>query len=189
MGGWLAADPVAVGVVVGALALILFAAAWHKLSEPEVFGGALQAYDLMPVAAVMPVARVLPWLEAATGVAMLIPSTRDPALLVFVGLVLLYAGAMAINLWRGRQQIDCGCGGEVHPLSWALVLRNLVLAVAALLVAGPTIERDFEWLDGVSLVVGVLALYALYLLFDELLRQFSRIAQLRAAERQELEAK
>lgn len=189
MGGWAAADPVAVGAVVGALALILFAAAWHKLSEPEVFGGALQAYDLLPAAAVMPLARVLPWIEVATGVALLVPVTRNPALLVFTALILVYAGAMAINLWRGRRQIDCGCGGEVHPLSWGLVLRNGVLAAAALLVAGPTVQREFEWLDGVSLVIGVLAFYALYLLFDEVLRQFSRIAQLRAAENQELEAK
>jgi hypothetical protein len=189
MSGWFGADPVAVGAVVGALALVLFAAAWHKLSEPEVFGGALQAYDLLPAAAVMPAARVLPWVEIATGGALLVPATRDPALLAFAALILLYAAAMTVNLLRGRRQIDCGCGGDVHPLSWGLVLRNGVLAAAALSVAGPAIEREFEWLDGVILVAGVLAFYALYLLFDELLRQFSRIAQLRNAENQELEAK
>jgi hypothetical protein len=189
MSGWVAVDPVAVGAVVGALALILFAAAWHKLSEPDVFAGALQAYELVPERVLASVARVLPWIEVALGLALLVPATRDPALLGFTGLILLYAGAMAVNLLRGRRQIDCGCGGEVHPLSWMLVLRNGVLAAAALAVAGPTVERDFEWLDGVSLVVGVLAFYALYLLFDELLRQFGRIAQLRAAEREELEAK
>jgi hypothetical protein len=182
-------DPVAVGAVVGALALILFAAAWHKLSEPEVFAGALQAYELLPTGAVVAAARVLPWVEIGVGVALLVPAMRDPALLGFTGLILLYAAAMAVNLWRGRREIDCGCGGEVHPLSWMLVVRNAVLAGAALAVAGPAVEREFEWLDGVSLVVGVLAFYALYLLFDELLRQFSRIAQLRAAERDEVEAK
>jgi hypothetical protein len=176
MGPWVAADPVAVGAVVGALALVLFAAAWHKLGEPDVFEGALQAYQLLPAGAV-------------TVSALLVPATRAPALWAFAALVLVYAGAMAVNLWRGRRQIDCGCGGEVHPLSWGLVLRNAVLAGAALLVAGPTVAREFEWLDGVSLVVGVLAFYAMYLLFDELLRQFSRIAQLRAADAGEAEAK
>jgi hypothetical protein len=188
MGIW-AADPVAVGAVVGALALVLFAAAWHKLSEPDVFAGALQAYQLLPGGLVMAVVRLLPWVEIAIGAALLAPVTRAPALWAFAALILLYAGAMAVNLWRGRRQIDCGCGGEVHPLSWGLVLRNGVLAAAALLVAGPTAERELEWLDGVSLVVGVLAFYAMYLLFDELLRQFSRIAQLRAAEAEEVEAK
>jgi hypothetical protein len=189
MGPWVAADPVAVGAVVGALALVLFAAAWHKLGEPDVFEGALQAYQLLPAGAVTVSARLLPWVEIGVGVALLVPATRAPALWAFAALVLVYAGAMAVNLWRGRRQIDCGCGGEVHPLSWGLVLRNAVLAGAALLVAGPTVAREFEWLDGVSLVVGVLAFYAMYLLFDELLRQFSRIAQLRAADAGEAEAK
>ena len=39
-----AADPIAVGTIVGALALVMFAAAWHKLSEPDVFAGALRRY-------------------------------------------------------------------------------------------------------------------------------------------------
>ncbi len=173
------ADPVAVGAAVGALALILFAAAWHKLSEPEVFAGALQAYQLLPTALVSAAARLLPVLEILLGIGMLVPATRAPALLATALLMLGYASAIGINLLRGRDQIDCGCGGESHPLSWALVARNAVLAVAALAVAGPTVERGFVWLDGVTLIVGVLAFYTLYLMADELLRQSSRLRQLR----------
>ena len=180
----LAADPVAVGAVVGALALVLFAAAWHKLAQAEVFAAALQAYELIPVGAVVAAGRALPVLEAAIGIGLLVPLTRQPALIAFAALMLLYAGAMGVNLVRGRRQIDCGCGGESHPLSWALVLRNAVLAAVALAISGPTSPRGIEWLDGVTLVAGVLAFYGLYLLFDELLRQSSRIGQLRAHERQ-----
>ena len=86
---------------------------------------------------------------------------------------------MGVNLARGRDQIDCGCGGDSHPLSWWLVARNAVLAAAALAVAGPTADRGFEWLDGVTLIMGVLAFYALYLMAEELLRQSSRLRQLR----------
>lgn len=181
----LAADPVAVGAVVGALALVLFAAAWHKLAQAEVFAAALQAYELVPVRAVVAVGRALPLVEAAIGVGVLVPLTRQPALIAFAALMLLYAGAMGANLLRGRRQIDCGCGGESHPLSWGLVLRNAVLAAVALAVSGPTSQRGFEWLDGITLVAGVLAFYGLYLLFDELLRQSSRLGQLRARERPE----
>jgi hypothetical protein len=188
MGEAVAVDPVVLGAVVGALALVLFAAAWHKLAEPDVFAGALQAYRLLPDAAVAAVARTLPWVEIGVGAALLVPASRRVALFAFAALILLYAGAMAVNLGRGRRQIDCGCGGDAHPLSWALVARNGVLAAAALVVAGPVLEREFEWLDGVSLVAGVLALYAMYLLFDELLRQFGRIAQLRATEPAQLRA-
>lgn len=179
----LATDPVAVGAVVGALALVLFAAAWHKVTQAEVFAAALQAYELVPVGAVIGLGRALPVVEAAIGIGMLVPLTRPPALIAFAALMLLYAGAMGVNLLRGRRQIDCGCGGESHPLSWALVLRNAVLAALALAVSGPPSQRGFEWLDGMTLVAGVLAFYGLYLLFDELLRQSSRLGQLRAHER------
>jgi hypothetical protein len=56
-------------------------------------------------------------------------------------LLLLYAGAMAVNLLRGRSRLDCGCGSEPEPVSWFLVLRNVVFAGAAMAVALPTAAR------------------------------------------------
>jgi hypothetical protein len=182
-------DPVAVGVVVGALALVLLAAAWHKLSEPELFVGVLAAYELLPAAAVLPVARVLPIIEAAIGVGMLVPPSRSTALIALAALMVVYAAVIAVNLWRGRHQIDCGCGADAHPLSWLLVVRNAVLAAAALAVSPPTSERAFEWLDGVTLVLGVLAFFVLYLMIDELLRQSSRLRELRSRSSHAVEAK
>ena len=131
------------------------------------------------------VGRALPCLEAALGIGVLLPVTRSVALIAVAGLLVLYAVAMAINLWRGKRNIDCGCGGDGQSLSWALVLRNAVLAGLALGVSGPAGERDFEWLDGVTLVGGVLAFYVLYLLVDELLRQSTRLRALRAGPQHE----
>lgn len=170
-------DPAAAGAVIGALALILFGAAWHKFSEPNAFLMALAAYRLLPYTLLEPAARALPVVEAALGVALLAPATRTAALLAAATLFLLYAFAMGWNLARGRSYIDCGCGGAAHPLSWSLVLRNGVLAAAALAVSGPTAQRGFSWLDGFTLVAGVLAFYAAYLMADELLRQASRMAR------------
>ena len=173
-----ALDAVAAGAIVGALALVMFAAAWHKLSQVEVFAGALSAYGLLPQASIRPMVRVLPAIEAALGVGLLVPATRAPALLALGGLLLVYAAAMGINLARGRQDIDCGCGAGSHPLSWGLVARNGVLAGAALAASSPAPERPMDPTDGLTLVLGVLSLYALYLLSDELLRQASRLARL-----------
>jgi len=178
-----AADPIAVGTIVGALALVMLAAAWHKLSAPEEFVGALAAYQLIPDTVVWPVARLLPVVEALLGVGLLVPVTRQAALLGVAALVLLYAVAMGINLARGRRSIDCGCGGAAHPLSWGLVGRNLVLAAAATLASRPTLERTMDWIDALTLVFGVLAFYAFYLMADELLRQASRLALLKQSER------
>lgn len=173
-------DPVAAGAVIGALALVLFGAAWHKWAEPNAFLMALSAYRLLPSSLLEGAARALPVMEAAAGIGVLVPATRTPALVAAAGLFLLYAAAMAVNLARGRSYIDCGCGGAAHPLSWSLVARNGVLASAALAVSGPTTERGFGWLDGITLVAGVLAFYAAYLMADELLRQSSRMARAEA---------
>jgi hypothetical protein len=172
-----AADPIAVGTIVGALALVMLAAAWHKFSEPEVFAGSVSAYELLPRWLVVPVARLLPWVETGLAIGVLLPVTRPAALLALTGLLLGYAAAMAVNLLRGRRDIDCGCGGATQPLSWALVARNLLLCAAALVATRPTLERSMDWVDALTLVLGVLAFYALYLMADELLRQASRMAR------------
>jgi len=175
----LVADPVTIGTLAGALALVMFAAAWHKLSEPELFEGALAAYRLLPPSTVGAVARGLPLLEAALGIGILVPATRSIALVAVALLLLAYAAGMGINLVRGRRDIDCGCGGDSHPLAWSLVLRNLVLVAAAVLASGPTLDRDMAWTDAVTLVLGILAFYGLYLMVDELLRQAGRLARTR----------
>jgi hypothetical protein len=177
-------DPVASAAFGACFALILFAAAWHKFGEPLMFEAALEAYRLLPKGSASALARVLPVVEVLIGVGLLVPATRGPSLVGFAALMLVYACAMAINLRRGRSQIDCGCGAEVHLLSWALVLRNVVLACAAWMVSGPNQARQLQWLDGITLVGGALCLYASYLLFDELLRQHGRIVQLQLQRRQ-----
>ncbi|MEF9603853.1 methylamine utilization protein MauE, partial [Paracoccus sp. PXZ] len=60
-----------------------------------------------------------------------------PAAITAAGLLLVFAAALAINVLRGRTQIDCGCfrNGLKQPVSWLLVLRNLVLTGLALAVA------------------------------------------------------
>lgn len=171
------ADPAAQGAVIGALALVLLGAAWHKLSEPNAFLSALAAYRILPGSVLDIAARGVPLLEIALGAGMLIPFTRSPALIGVATLMLAYAGAIALNLLRGRSYIDCGCGGAAHPLSWGLVARNGVLAVAALAVSGATVDRPLLWLDAVTLVMGVLAFYVTYLMADELLRQANRMAR------------
>ncbi len=174
------ADPVAASAVAGFAALVMFAAAWHKFSEADVFLGALDAYRLMPSVLVAPAARLLPLLEVAVGVLTLIPATRSVGLSAFAALIAVYGIAIAINLVRGRNQIDCGCGGDVHLLSWGLVARNAALVCLALAMTARSAARPYEWLDAVTLVFGVLALFGSYLMFDELLRQFGRITQLNA---------
>jgi hypothetical protein len=171
------ADPAAKGAIIGALVLILLGAAWHKVSEPNMFLSALAGYRLVPQGLLDLAARAIPVLEIVLAIGMLVPMTRSPALVGVAALMIGYALAIGINLARGRSYIDCGCGGAAHPLSWALLVRNGLLAVAALAASGATTDRPLDWLDAVTVVLGVLAFFVTYLMADELLRQASRMAR------------
>jgi hypothetical protein len=93
-------------------------------------------------------------------------------------LLLLFAWAMAVNLRRGRDHIDCGCGGGSprQTLSWALVWRNLGLAGLASAAALSSSAVDLP-IQGAAFAGGAV-LFLIYLLFNTLaaLPGFARTA-------------
>ncbi|WP_081193839.1 MauE/DoxX family redox-associated membrane protein [Halomonas sp. BC1] len=117
------------------LALILAQSVWHKVNDYGRFLGLVANYRLVPGFLEEGVSRTLIALEALLVVLLVFPATAVLASLSGGVLLLVYAAAMGINLLRGRQLIDCGCGGRAQPVSWLLVLRNLTLALLALLPA------------------------------------------------------
>ena len=121
------------------VAVILFAAASHKLRAPLRFARQLEDYDLLPPAAIATAARAVPLVEVLIAIALLIPAGRAWGGASAVLLLALYTAAIAINLRRGRRDIDCGCSGPglERPITGALVLRNTVLIALALLAALP----------------------------------------------------
>lgn len=121
-------------------ALVFARAAVLKFGSWSAFAGVVDNYDLLPQALVAPVAWTLPVTEAAIALALLVPAARQPfAEIAAAVLLAVFALAMAINLARGRGQIDCGCGDarRRQPLRVGLVSRNLVLA-GLLIVAAAT---------------------------------------------------
>ena len=89
---------------------------------------------------------------------------------------------MAINLLRGRHDIDCGCGGADASAVLGTGGAQHRARCGGRLASRPTLERSMDWIDALTLVLGVLAFYALYLMADELLRQAGRLAQIKRAE-------
>lgn len=170
-------DPVVASAGAGVLALILVAAAWHKLADRDGFSAALAAYRLLPAPLVRPVAHALVGIEAILALGALVPVSRGHALAGIAVLFVLYGAAIALNLVRGRREIDCGCGGPGQPLAWSLVVRNVLLAAAALAWAVPAPAREFGTYDRVAAVLVALGLLGLYLMSDELLRQAARIGR------------
>lgn len=119
-------------VLITRLALgILFAtAALAKLRKRRDFYAAVLAYQLLPPAWAMNMAVILPWAEAAIAIGLILGINAASA--AAAGLLLVYALAMAVNLARGRRDLDCACGSKPQALSIWLVIRNIILAGAAL---------------------------------------------------------
>ena len=85
-----------------------------------------------------PVARWLPLVELALAVGLLPQATAAWSATVIGALLLLFTGAIATSIVRGKQTV-CHCFGETGttPVGWPSVLRNMVLAALAVVIAMP----------------------------------------------------
>ena len=166
-------DPLITLVISASLALLFFMAARHKMSSPRQFQAQLAAYDLLPEALLSPLARLLPMIEMALVFLILIPVTRPFAAFVAALLLSVYALAMAVNMLRGRSDIDCGCGGQPQVLSIWLLLRNAVLVAGTCLLLAPASDRAMAWSDALLLVLMTAVLAMVYLLVEQMVRNHS----------------
>ncbi|MCX5497251.1 hypothetical protein OSH11_21305 [Kaistia dalseonensis] len=117
------------------IALIFVRSALHKAGAFTEFTGFVADYQIVGERLVQPVSMGIVGAEILVVALQLIPGGQVPGLMLAAGLLALYAAAMAVNIWRGRTHIECGCGGAVQPLAWALVMRNGALVLLAGLAA------------------------------------------------------
>ena len=120
------------------LAVLFAVALWHKARAPRDFIAALGQYRLLP-GSLVAVGAVLVGLAEAVVLAGLLSPPLSPAPFAWGAAVLLmiYGLAIAINLGRGRDSIDCGChgfSGRQRIAGW-MVVRNLLLATVAAVLA------------------------------------------------------
>ena len=176
------ADLVFVLAARAALAIVFLVAAWQKLRDLETFEAALANYALLPNWLLAPVARVLPLLELGAGLALVAAPTHAAGAMLVLGLLVLVTAAVAINLLRGRADVGCGCGGieDEQRLSWALVARNGVLMLLALVALIPPTTRELVWLDYITVAGAAIAIYGLYVASSQLIANAPRLARLRA---------
>jgi hypothetical protein len=143
--GAVANDPFAVAAAMAALAArlalacVFLAAALHAWADLGDYAGVVQAYRILPDRAVRVAAWLLPPVEAAVAVFLVLPVTAGAASLAGCALMASFTSAIVLNLLRGAEKISCGCGGGSQPISWALVWRNVtLLAILALCAFMPT---------------------------------------------------
>lgn len=152
--------------MIGIGLIFLFAGLSHWRHR-ALLPGVVANYRLLPYRLIGPAAMALPLVESATGLALLAGFGPLPVLAAML-LLMLFAGAMAINILRGRGHIDCGCGHGAlrHAIGWPLVARNLILA--ALLLPAIALPGPLAATDMASALAAGLAILLLSSLFQSL---------------------
>jgi hypothetical protein len=160
----MAVDPAQRDLIAVALAVIFGASAAMKFADLAMFESALANYRLLPRAFEPLAAYLVPVGEGGCAAGLLFAATRSVGAAVLIVLLAAFAGAIAINLSRGRTNIDCGCFGPMlrQPLSAWLVVRNLVLMALAAALLLPAGARALVPLDYVTIGFGAATLIALY---------------------------
>lgn len=174
-------DPVIPLVIALSLGALWLRAAAHKLRAFDAFAGVLADYRLLPSRVTGVCAAAVVGVELGLGIGLLMPAGRHLALGGSALVLVLYAGAIAANLVRGRRFIDCGCSGFAgqQPLGSWLVARNLLLALAALAATLPAQGRALVWFDAVTVPAAVCVSAFLYAAINRLVAQGPDLARLR----------
>jgi hypothetical protein len=107
--------------------LVFAAAVVPKLTRPGVFAATVAAYKIVPAQTARWLAPVIMAAEAFIAIALVTGWVAGAALHGALVLVLLFSGAVAWSLWRGRR-IACGCfGGPGEEISGRSLIRLALL--------------------------------------------------------------
>jgi len=163
-------DPVFGALIAISFAILFAGAAVHKWRNLRSFEEAFAAYALLPQIPRLHLTWLVPLGETAVAVGLLSRATRIGSAVAGALLLLGYAGAIALNLQRGRRDIACGCGGpdQRRPIAGWMAWRNLVLALLLGIVVWPWSDRAFTWMDWVTIAFAAAAAIVVYLCVDRL---------------------
>lgn len=111
----------------------------------------------------------LPWIkrsvksigvfELCLSFAIVIPTTRNIAAVFMIIVLLGYMGLMAYQLYRGKLDMDCGCGGAASQLkiSGSLLIRNVIFSALTLLCLSRG-QSEFSNLTWITFVIALSAI-------------------------------
>jgi hypothetical protein len=174
-------DPTIVAVACAAIATIFLGSAAMKLWQPTEFRAAVESYRLVPEAMSVALGWTIPALELGGAIGLVVAAARGAGALLLLCLIATFTGAIAINLARGRRDLDCGCFGPLlrQPLSGWLVARNGLLALLVLAAFAPVRGRPLASLDYLTIVAAAGALVILYGAANYLIATAPKVAALR----------
>jgi Methylamine utilisation protein MauE len=155
-------------------ALLFGCAALHKASDFDSFTGFVMNYQVISPNLVVSLSSMVIAAEGIVPITLLFRHGREFGAILAAALLLGYATVIAINLLRGRSQIDCGCGGARQPLAWSLVARNVVLAAIAALIALPSLIDATLW-EAAAAMGGGAVVWAIYVVAEGVLSDQTRM--------------
>ena len=133
------------------LGAIFLLACWHKLVEPGAFAIDIATYQILPLATINPMAIVLPWVELAAGIMLIVGFRTRAAALLVAGMMGVFLAAISIALAKGLN-MSCGCfasqGAAEDPISWRTIVRDsgwLLLALYVLFLDRRALGLDRLW--------------------------------------------
>jgi putative oxidoreductase len=127
------------------LGLIFLYAGVPKILDVESFAQNVNAYKMLPYFFNYLVAATLPWVEAVSGLLLVIGYKKKAAAGIIAGMNVFFIILLTITMLRGLD-IDCGCfnqGGEKVPL-WLDILRDALFLGAAVILLSTRRERKFS---------------------------------------------
>ncbi len=156
-------DAAAAALLISAVTLLFAFSVSHKIRSPQHFSAVLADYRVLPDSLV-PIAS---WLVIAAELAVvaLVLAGQAAAAMMLAGMLMAgYSAGIALNLLRGRRDIDCGCAGPAasQTLSGWLLLRNVLLLAVIAVALLPDQARALGWLDWLTVTLGLAAASALY---------------------------
>ncbi|MDE2573327.1 MAG: DoxX family membrane protein [bacterium] len=119
-----------------AIGVVLLVAGLLKAPNPAALASTIVGFQLVPGAIAGPMAVFLPWFEIMLGGYLIVGYLTRIAAWVACAEFAVFAAAIASVVVRGIH-VACGCFGQrdAAPASWLDVARDVLLALAALVVA------------------------------------------------------
>lgn len=123
------------------LGFVLLSVSISKMVHPRSFQRGILDYQVLPsileskIALSTLLSFCIPLAELVAGLGLISGLLLLPATILSLGLLLLFSGAIAVNLVRGRRDLSCHCAGALgnHRISWWLIGRN-GLCIAGLII-------------------------------------------------------
>lgn len=151
-------------------ALVFASAAIGKVRHRHELPGVVANYRLLPERLATAAGWATVILESLTALSLASGVRLRTGAVLAIALLCAFALAIAVNLARGRREIDCGCfqSGLRQRLSAGLIVRNMLLCamLLPLLLYDSPVLAPLQWIDGLG---AGLAAYGLYLTLAELL--------------------